>query len=298
MEESLSQSLDAAMSQTPWLQNSVTSFVVFLIFIILRTVLVHFIKRKTEILDKDQRRWINRINNTTSIFIFIGLVLIWAPQLQTFALSLTAVAVAIVLITKELLMCLTGGFLRASSQPFKVGDWITVDGLSGEVMRITATMTLLEKVDMTQGVYDLTGETIQIPNSRFLTANVENLNFTKKYKYHSFNLTVQHLNMDPVKLKNKLTSIMNTETEPFMKDATAFNKMIEKKTGVDFADIQPSCVLKTTDIGHYKFHVRIFLPTGQASKTEDAITTKFLKYCHDARERLAKQKETEVVEED
>ena len=283
MENSISDMINAAISQTPWVHNTVTSIVVFLIFIFLRTMAVHFIKRKSEILDKDQWRWINRTNNATTIFIFIGFVLIWAPQLQTFALSLTAVAVAIVLITKELLMCLTGGLLRASSRPFDVGDWITVDGLSGEVKRITATMTLLEKLDMSQAVYDHTGETIQIPNSRFLTANVENLNFTKKYIYHSFNITTQFADINPQDVKGYLTAILEENVAPYMKDATQFNRMIERKIGVDFADIQPSVAIRTTDLGHYKFNVRIFVPTPKASKIEDDVTTRFLQYCYDAR---------------
>lgn len=297
MKESITHFIDTAASQMPWIQNTITSLLVLLIFIILRAALVHIIKRKTEILDKDQRRWINRINNTTTILISLGLVLIWAPQLQTFALSLTAVAVAVVLITKELLMCLTGGFLRASSKPFKVGDWITVDGFSGEVMSITATMTLLEKIDMTKGVYDHTGETLQIPNSRFLTANVENLNFNKKYIYHSFNITVPYTDMDPQKLRNHLSDIINTHTAPYMTEVSAFNRMIERKVGVDFADINPSFVLKTSDVGHYRFSIRIFVPTPKALITEDAITSEFLKQCHDIRaEQKQKDDKSKKVE--
>lgn len=289
MEKSITAYIDGAINQLPWVQNTITSFVVIAIFLILRTALVHVIKRKAEILDKDQRRWINRINNITTILIVIGLALIWAPQLHTFALSLTAVAVAIVLITKELLMCLTGGFLRASSHPFEVGDWINVDGVTGEVMQITATMTILEKVDVTHGYYDLTGETIQIPNSRFLTANVENLNFTKKYIYSNFNIVVQFTDSNPTELKTSLSTIINSVVDPYLKESSAFNKKIERKTGVDFADIQPSLSLKTTDLGHYKFSVRVFVPTSVASKIEDEITTRFLNECYTAKETLKKQ---------
>lgn len=283
--------MNTTFSQMPWAQNTMTSIIVFLFLVLLRTLLVHLIKRKSEILDKDQRRWINRINNTTTVFIFVALVLIWAPQLQTFALSLTAVAVAIVLITKELLMCLTGGFLRASSKPFEVGDWITVDGLSGEVMKISATMTLLEKVETDHGNYDHTGETIQIPNSRFLTANVENLNFIKKYVYHTFVITVQFAELDPDHLKRHLGSLLESATTPLMPEAKSFNKKVERKTAIDFAEIEPLIRLKTSDLGHYRFHVRIFVPTIKATEIEDEITLAFLKYCYDRRAEQEKEKQ-------
>jgi small-conductance mechanosensitive channel len=293
MEENISNFVNGALSQMPWIHNSVTSVVAIALIIITRTALVHVIKRKAEILDKDQRRWINRINNITTALIVLALALIWAPQLHTFALSLTAVAVAVVLITKELLMCLIGGFLRASSKPFEVGDWITIDDITGEVMQITATMTILEKVDVKHGHYDLTGETVQIPNSRFLTANVENLNFTKKYIYHSFNIVVQSTDLNPSDLKANLAAVTEKALEPFMKEANAFNKKIERKTGVDFAETKASIGLKTTDLGHFKFAVRIFAPTIATSKIEDDITTAFLVHCYTQRETIKKQAEEE-----
>lgn len=286
MDENITKLIDNAVTQTPWVQNSVTSLFVIIAFVILRTIIVHFIKRKTEILDKDQRRWINRINNTTSIMIFIGLVLLWAPQLQTFALSLTAVAVAIVLTTKELLMCLTGGFLRASSKPFEVGDWVTIDNVSGEVMQITATMTLIEKLDIVYGTYDHTGETIQIPNSRFLTANVENLNFIKEYIYHTFHITIPLTDLNPEEIQTQLSAITGKAVEPFIKKAIEFNKTVERKTGIDFADAHPHINLKTTDLGHYKFLIRVFIPIHKVSEIESAITLPILKYCYDLRQSI------------
>lgn len=266
-------------------EGVVSSLVVVMVLISLRFVLVHFIKRKAEILDKDQRRWINRINNSASILIVFFLTLIWAPQLQTFALSLTAVAVAIVLTTKELLMCLTGGFLRASSNIFNIGDWIKVDGIMGEVMKISATTTLIEKVDTETGSYDFTGETIQIPNSRFLTANIENANFIKKYIYHHVNIAIQFSDVDAQHLLNKFREIATKAFTPYQEDALKFNRRVEKKAALDFADPDPQFSLKTTDLGHYRFSVRMFIPTKQAAQIELHITEEFLAFIHAERQK-------------
>lgn len=258
------------------------------VILILRYLLVRVVRGKTEILARDQRRWINRINNATTVIVLISLVFIWAPQLHTFALSLTAVAVAIVLTTKELLMCLTGGFLRAGTKPFDVGDWITVDNLTGEVMAITTMTTVIEEID-TDKTYQFTGRTVQIPNSKFLSSNVENSNFIKYYVYYDFQINVQIADLDPARLMAKLEDITVKYYAPFHEGAVKFNRKVERKAAVDFADPDPQYLLKTTDAGHAIFTVRFFIPTQKAAETGAAITRDFLSYVYNQRRKTKKR---------
>ena len=78
-------------------------------------------------------------------------------------------------------MCLTGGFLRAAMKPFEIGHWIAIDDMTGEVMSINALGTVIQEIDTETKTYQFTGRTIEIPNSRFLTASIKNLNFFKNY---------------------------------------------------------------------------------------------------------------------
>lgn len=290
------QAVDKAIYETTtqnWLlQGALTSLVLIFGLIIGRYVLVRIIRGKTEILDKDQRRWINRINNTAKVAGLIALIFVWAPQLHTFALSLTAVAVAVVLTTKELLMCITGGFLRASTKPFDIGDWVKVDEVTGEVMSITAMTTLIEEIDTTNASYQFTGRTIQIPNSKFLSINIENQNFLKDHVYQDIPITVQYADLDPALLMKQLEKITEKYFSPFREGATKFNKKIEKKAAVDFADADPQYFLKTTDNGHNIYTVRFFVPTKQAATLSANITRDFLSYIHQQKAKQTSQKET------
>ena len=249
----------------------------------LRLFLVRLVKGKADILDKDQRRWLNRINNGTTVFMLVCLVFIWAPQLHTFALSLTAVAVAIVLTTKELLMCLTGGFLRATTKSFDVGDWITVEGLTGEVMRITALATVVEEIDTTEKTYHFTGRSIQIPNSKFLAVNAENANFIRSYVYYDVPITVQDDTLGPLELQAKLRTITETYFAPLREEAVTFNEKVEKEAAVNYPEPEPQFFLRTTDAGHKVFTVRMFGPTQQAAEISANRTGDFLAYVHEAK---------------
>lgn len=266
-------------------KGTVSSVLIIIGVLVLRYFLIRFIKRKKVILNKDQRRWVNRLNNISTTLVILGLVLIWAPQLQTFALSLTAVAVAIVLSTKELLMCLTGGVLNISSKAFDVGDWITVDGMTGEVMSITAMTTVIEKVDVDSKSYQFTGDIIQIPNSRFLTSNIENAAFLKDYIYHDFSIVIQYADLDVAVMIKKLKEITNNYYKPFEAEAIKFNKRVERKAGVDFADPHPQFFLKTSDLGHNVYGIKFFVPTQEAISLSSQITHDFLSYAHKIRQK-------------
>lgn len=86
-----------------------------LLLLLIRLGVGHAILSRTKAAPHLQRRWTTPVRNLLLFLGLIGLALISAPQLQTFALSLTAVAVAIIVATKELILYLSGSFLRASS---------------------------------------------------------------------------------------------------------------------------------------------------------------------------------------
>ncbi len=60
--------------------------------------------------------------------------LFWNTEINEFALSLTAIAVAVVVASKEIILCFTGSIQRASSRSFRIGDWIEVGNTRGEVI--------------------------------------------------------------------------------------------------------------------------------------------------------------------
>jgi hypothetical protein len=77
------------------------SFALIVVLLVIRFVAAHTIRRGTDAAHHLQRRWIATIRNFLFFQGLIGLVLIWASQLRTFAISLTAVAVVIVVATFE-----------------------------------------------------------------------------------------------------------------------------------------------------------------------------------------------------
>ena len=190
-------------------------------------------------------------------------------------------------------MCLTGGFLRASTKAYDVGDWIVVDGITGEVMAITAMTTMIEEIETKNRTYQFTGHTIQVPNSKFLTVNIENAQFVKQYIYYEVRVIVPNQEVETSILFEKLKEIAEIYYAPLHEEAVKFNKKVEKKTGVDFADPSPKISLKTTDIGNSAYSVSFLSPTKEAIELETSITRDFLSfYAREKAKLVEKDKKT------
>lgn len=161
----------------------------FLLLFVLRWISLRFLRRERRIPAELKARWQSFIKNAFVLAGFIGLILIWAPQLRAFALSLTAVAVAIVIATKELILCISGSLLRASSSTFVIGDLVEYAGHTGYVVDQSLLTTQLQEVDAGSGV--LSGNQIVLPNSLFLTQAVKNYSHFRPYCVHSFSLYIE-----------------------------------------------------------------------------------------------------------
>lgn len=160
-----------------------------LLLFILRWLLLRYIGQEQRISDELRVRWQNFIKNAFVLTALIGLILIWAPQLRAFALSLTALAVATVLATKELILCVSGSLLKTSSSTFSVGDLVEYAGHRGYVVEQSLLTTQLQEVDVKSGV--LSGNQIVLPNSLFLTHPVKNYSHLRPFCVHSFSLYIE-----------------------------------------------------------------------------------------------------------
>lgn len=286
--ETLRGALNAADHFSAFLSNGfVSSLVVIGILMGVRTLTVRLIRGKDEMLSDDQRRWITRTKNIIWAMMVLSIVLIWAPQLRTFAVSLAAIAVAVVVATKELILCISGSLVRMSSQPFQVGDWVRIGNTCGEVVDMDIFSIMLEEIDHDGKTFGYTGKSVSLPNSVLLTTPVENLQVMKRFLFKEFNVTVNHADMDPQALSDKLQSIAQSKFEPYQKEATARIRKVERKVGIKLDRPEPEIYMRTTDLAHYVFTVKMFVPTREAHKIATAVTREFLGHVNALRVQIA-----------
>src|SRR4029077_19121935 len=99
-----------------------TSLLLLLFLLLVRALIVRAISKNPTLSMEAKRRWVVSVRNSMVFVLLLGVVVIWAHELQAFAVSLVALAAALVLATTELLLCWSGAALRVGGKVYSVGD--------------------------------------------------------------------------------------------------------------------------------------------------------------------------------
>ncbi|WP_279478955.1 mechanosensitive ion channel family protein [Aureimonas sp. SK2] len=117
--------------------------------------------------------------------------LVWIAELQSLLLSLTAVAMALVLATKELIQCATGALAGRAGRSYAVGDRVHLDGTSGRVTAVNWLTTTIQETDARSLGSRPTGRRLVIPNSRMFSGGVHVEERGGALRHHTFSITLE-----------------------------------------------------------------------------------------------------------
>ncbi len=260
---------------------------IILMIALLRRLILSKIRGDVAFVSEERRNWMSRTKNGSSALTVLLLFILWQSEIGEFALSVTAIAVAIVVASKEIILCFTGSIQRASSRSFRVGDWIEVGKICGEVIEHNVMATVIQEIDLYHGQYHYTGKTATLPNSMFFTYPVKNLNFMKRYVFHNFSIVVpDFVNLYP--LVPLMIEKIDERTHYFHEVAKRYNTVIEKHAGVDLPGSEPHIHITSSATGEQIVHFMLFCPTDKATHLEQDIRSDFMALYE---ERFPKQAE-------
>ena len=240
------------------------------------------VRRSTSILTPEHRRHISQIHHASVLLVLGFLVAFWLPQIQEFALSIAAIAVALVIATKEVLLCLLGTVVVRTAGAFVIGDWIRVQGHFGEVIVRNLLSTTIQEIEPRS--YTNTGRVATIPNSLFLSSSVVNQTLLRRYQFHSFRLTIEP-DAFPIDAEAQLTERIAALTEPFAETARRYNSMLESRTGIDIPDAQPLVEFSTNELAKIVTTITVFCPTDRINALEKGMVREFFAWYREGRRR-------------
>lgn len=252
------------------------------VFVLARKLIEKLLRGREDFIPDERRRLISWSRNALVLVLVVGLVLIWAPALRTFALSVTAFLVALVIATKELILCVTGGLLRTSTGAFSVGDWVRIGDLRGEVVDQSIMSVTLQELEPPARGHRFTGRTVTLPNSVFLTTNVVNENFYKKFVYHSVEITIERED-DPTETARVMEVAMTAAIADSREVALRYNQLIRRRSGVEMPAIEPRIRMVTTNEARIRIGVTAFVPTGDTERIDREVMAAVLAAAHASR---------------
>ncbi|GGA85840.1 mechanosensitive ion channel protein MscS [Neiella marina] len=227
----------------------------------------------------EQQHRASTIRNASSLLIVVLIGFIWLSELQNVALSLAAFMVAIVVATKEFLQCLLGFFVWSLNRQFRIGDWIDINGMAGQVVDVDWVKTTIQEVNLS-GDYSYTGKTLYIPNNTLLLYPAKNLNFMRRYVMHSFSVVREaNINIEPI--IEPLRAELDQLVEPFRDTANRYSGFLHQRMDIEATQVDPSVSLSTTELGKNKLTITMFCPTEQVAELQQNATRTFLRLWHE-----------------
>ncbi len=197
------------------------------------------------------------------------IVSVWASTIAGFALSVAAVAGAILIVSKELVMCLLGYLYVTVVQPYKIGDVIEFNQLHGRVVDIDMFATTLVELD---GAGQRTGKVAEFPNGLLLTHPLVNASPNGAYALHAIQIPIpERAAHDLDRIEAAALAAADQATSSWREEAMAH---FRKESEANFIGLPSGKTKVSWDFSnpeHLVLVVRVACPVDQRAKVEQAV---------------------------
>src|SRR5574337_1015044 len=255
--------------------DGLKSLILLLTWVVVRSLIVRWIAHNPTLSMESKRRWVVTTRNSVVFAFLIGLAIIWAHELQVFAVSLVALAAAFVLATKELLLCWSGAALRVGGKVYAVGDRIQIAGHRGIVLDHDVLATKLLEIGPGQSAHLYTGRVTIFPNSLLFTNPLIKENPEQEYGLYTVVVPIKH-DGDWQREERNLLEAAKTECAPFMEEAVRQMTLLEKTNLLEAPSPEPRITVQLPESGKIHLVLRFPAPDRGRSRIEQAILRRYL----------------------
>jgi small-conductance mechanosensitive channel len=261
--------LDALMTQVPGQWERVIATVLLIgMGLLLSNLWARYLARGQ--ISHDKRRlhlvWARNVIWFVVVLVLIG---VWASTIAGFALSLAAVAGALLIVSKELVMCVHGYLYLTLVQPFKIGDVVEFGTLQGRVIDIDMFATTLAELD---DAGRQNGKVSEFPNGLLLTAPLRNVTPLGSYALHPVRLPIpERLSHDLARIEAAAEAASERVTSAWRDEAVAHFRKVAQEQFIDVPSGHTRIRWDFSDPTHLVLVVRVACPHSERGRVEQAI---------------------------
>jgi hypothetical protein len=256
------------------LKNLIITCALWLGALVLRQLVVSAL-RKRGLPPADLRKLMSTSRDLVLVVLVIGTATVWIDELKIFALSLVAVAAAVVIATKELLMGIAGTFLRTSGRSFAIGDRIEVSGIRGDVVDTNLFTTTILEIGPGHIGHQQTGRAVTIPNAIFLMQPIINETFSDAFVLHTFEVPVAR-DAHWVEAERQLLVACNEAQAAYSAEARAYFERRQVERGIESPTLAAKVLVRVDDPLKLTLIARLPVPVRLKGRIEQAIVHRFL----------------------
>jgi small-conductance mechanosensitive channel len=263
--------LDSLLAAIPGRWEKV---IVTLLLIAVALLLSHMWARylaRGEISSEKRRMHLVWARNVIWFVVVLVIVSVWASTIAGFALSLAAVAGAMLIVSKELIMCVQGYLYATLVQPFKVGDIVEFNQLRGRVIDIDMFATTLAELDASGR---LTGKVAEFPNGLLLTTPLKNISPTGDFALHFIRIPMPEKwphGLDLDALEQAAMAAAERATSPWQEEASTHFRKLSQESFIPFPSGRSKVSWDFSDPKHLVLVVRVACPSRERTQVEQQV---------------------------
>lgn len=264
-----------------WLWDIIRSLILVLALVLLYHMINRIVSNQSKLHIEAQRRWMVGVRNLLLVLGLSLLATIWAQQITAVAVSMVAIAAAVAISGKEVIMCLLGSLYRSIMRSYSIGDFIEVNKLRGRVVDINFFGTTLLEIGPGHHSHFLTGQELSFPNSILLTQPVIKEEFSARFTVHVIHVPIA-LTHNILEAEAVLLAAAQEVCAPYLADAEKFMQNFQKINMVDSPSVKARTSIHLVDDEQALITVRIGIPSGQRHRIEQQVlhlfVARFFKY--------------------
>ena len=207
--------------------------------------------------------------------LLVGLIYIWGEQVHNFAVSLFAIAFALVFSVKELCSSFNGSMMRFRGNIYNLGDRIEIGNMRGDVIDMNIFSTTILEVGHDAKSHHHTGRTVVFPNSMITTHMVVNESFIDHFYFHNIKI--------PLSIEDNwqtayevLLSIAKEECTPYLELARKRMMETAKQKSIVLPSVEPRIIVQMPEPEKINLILRFPGPVHLKGRLEQTILRKFL----------------------
>ena len=178
--------------------------------------------------------------------VVILIIILGPPSQLSTVLGLAGAGLTVVL--KDFIVSFLGWFALMGRQGIRVGDWVEINGVRGEVIEITLLRTILLETDNWTEAGQPTGRQVAFLNQYAVDGTYFNFSTSGQWLWDELPVFIPR-GQDPYPLIEKIRNIVAKETEGNMKQAEHEWQRVSRRYGVRSYTAEPTLNVRPTDSG-------------------------------------------------
>jgi small-conductance mechanosensitive channel len=286
---------DLLIGRYPFLNTVLISVFILGFYYLARFIFNSNIEKKRDLSVAEKTLYKKKVGQYLFYILAVCYLLIWVSQLQVFFVSLLAVAAAIVIALKELIMCVTGGTLIKIGNIFKTGDRIEIYGTRGFVIEKNLLTTKILEIGPEKNSQQTTGDIITIPNSLMLAKTLKNESYFKGYSIKSFLFKVPEISSFNLYEKGLLLEAENI-AKNYEEEAKIEISRFCAREGILIPSVNPRTKIILDDKGEVSLLVKLPVKNSQVGEIEQELNRCYLGLRRQIDDNTAVSKEPESIQ--